>query len=97
MILSSSSLSDEAVNRGPMTTADKDTKEAGDYVVPNVLSPIDLVFRPDLSDINCTIIKYWLKPAKESVIRISDCFDMTSAAYYLVHKLLHFWWIFRLD
>ena len=30
--------------------------EAGDYAVPNVLSPRDLVFRPDLSDINWTII-----------------------------------------
>ena len=28
---------------------------AGDYAVPNMLSPRDLVFRPDLSDINCTI------------------------------------------
>ena len=24
--------------------------EAGDYVVPNVLSPRDLVFRPDIMD-----------------------------------------------
>ena len=31
--------------------------EAGDYAVPNdECSPRDLVFRPDLSDINCTII-----------------------------------------
>ena len=28
--------------------------EAGDYAVPNVLSPRDLVFRPDIVDINCT-------------------------------------------
>ena len=26
--------------------------EAGGYAVPNVLSPRDLVFRPDISDIN---------------------------------------------
>ena len=43
-----SSLSDETLNRGPMTIfQDKlltrtDSDEAGDYVVPNVLSPIDL-------------------------------------------------------
>ena len=30
--------------------------EAGDYAVPNVLSPRDLVFRPDISYINWTII-----------------------------------------
>ena len=47
-----SSLSDETLNRGPMTIfQDKlltrtDCDEAGDYVVPNVLSPRDLVFRP---------------------------------------------------
>ena len=41
-----SSLSDETLNRGPMTKTDCD--EAGDYVVPNVLSPRDLVFRPDI-------------------------------------------------
>ena len=28
----------------------KDCFEAGDYVVPNVLSPRDLVFRPDNMD-----------------------------------------------
>ena len=27
-----------------------DCDEAGDYVVPNVLSPIDLVSRPDIMD-----------------------------------------------
>ena len=27
-----------------------DCDEAGDYVVPNVLSPRDLVFRPDIMD-----------------------------------------------
>ena len=49
-----SSLSDETVNRGPMAIfQDKlltrtDCDEAGDYVVPNVLSPRDLVFRPDI-------------------------------------------------
>ena len=49
-----SSLSDETLNRGPMTIfQDKlltitDCDEAGDYVVPNVLSPRDLVFRPDI-------------------------------------------------
>ena len=54
-----SSLSDETLNRGPMTIfEDKLLKriycdEAGDYAV---LSPIGLVFRPDLSDTNCTII-----------------------------------------
>ena len=48
-----SSLSDETLNRGPMTIFhDKlltrtDYDEAGDYVVPYVLSPRDLVLRPD--------------------------------------------------
>ena len=49
-----SSLSGETFNRGPMTIFhDKlltrtDCDEAGDYVVPNVLSPMDLVFRRDI-------------------------------------------------
>ena len=49
-----SSLSDETLNRGPMTFfQDKlltrtDCDEAGDYVVPNVLSPRDLVFNSDI-------------------------------------------------
>ena len=49
-----SSLSDETLNRGPMTIfKDKrltmiDCDEAEDYVVPNVLSPRDLVLRPDI-------------------------------------------------
>ena len=49
-----SSLSDETLNRGPVTVLqDKlltrtDCDEAGDYVVPNVLSPWGLVFRPGI-------------------------------------------------
>ena len=48
------SLSDEILNRGPMTIfQDKlltrtDCDESGDYVVPNVLSQRDLVFRLDI-------------------------------------------------
>ena len=62
LIPSFSRLLDETLNRGPMTIfLDKlltrtYCDEAGDFVVPNVLSPRDLVFRPDLSDINWTII-----------------------------------------
>ena len=33
-----------------------DCDEAEDYAVPNVLSPRDLVFRPDIMDENCNII-----------------------------------------
>ena len=53
-ILGFSSLSDETLNPGPMTIfKDKlltrtDCDEAEDYVVPNVLSPWELVFRPDI-------------------------------------------------
>ena len=48
-----SSLSDETLNRGPMTIFQDKllTKtycdEAGDNVMPIVLSPRDLIFRPD--------------------------------------------------
>ena len=48
-----SSRLDETLNRGPMTIfQDKMLTrsycdEAGDYAVPNVLSPRDLVFRPE--------------------------------------------------
>ena len=60
-----SSLSDETLNQGPKTILqDKLLKriyydKAGYYAVPNVLSPRDLVFSPDLSDINWTIIMVW--------------------------------------
>ena len=38
-----------------------DCDEAGDYVVPNVLSPRDLVFRPDNMDktVPHKISRYW--------------------------------------
>ena len=63
-----SSHSDETLNRGPMTIfKDKrltrtDCDEAGDYVVPNVLSPRDLVFRPDIGQKNCTTTDWDVKP-----------------------------------
>ena len=40
-------ISDQGVPGRPTWT---DCDEAGDYVVPNVLSPRDLVFRPDNMD-----------------------------------------------
>ena len=49
-----------SLNRGPMTIFQNklltwtDCYEAGDYVVPNVLSPRDLVFRPDILKILLT-------------------------------------------
>ena len=43
--------------------------ETGDYNTPNVLSPRDLVFRPDSSDKNWTIIR---------------CLGKTNAGYYLI-------------
>ena len=42
--LLSTGLTQKAVDGRPTWT---DCDEAGDYVVPNVLSPRDLVFRPD--------------------------------------------------
>ena len=54
LILGFSSLSDETLTRGHKTIfQDKlltrtDCDKAGDYVVPNVLSPRDLVSRPDI-------------------------------------------------
>ena len=41
-----------------LTWTDRD--EAVDYVVPNVLSPRDLVSRPDNMDENCTTISLTL-------------------------------------
>ena len=45
--LLSTGLTQEAVDGRPTWT---NCDEAGDYVVPNVLSPRDLVFRPDNMD-----------------------------------------------
>ena len=57
-----------------------DCDEAEDYAVPNVLSPRDLVFRPDIMDENCNIIiiiksiphelpsAHWLKATGQCVL-----------------------------
>ena len=47
LTLLSTGCTQEAVDGRPTWT---DCDEAGDYVVPNVLSPRDLVFRPDNMD-----------------------------------------------
>ena len=54
-----SSLSNETLNRGQMDKllTKEYCLEAGDYAMHNVLSPRDLVFRPDVADINCTTTK----------------------------------------
>ena len=52
-----------------------DCDEAGDYVVPNVLSPRDLVFRPDIMDETVPHI-YMAKAAAEGLFlsrRILKC------------------------
>ena len=59
-----SSLSGETFKetRGPTTISEGKLQtrtyweETGDYVVPNVISSRELIFRPDLSDFNWTII-----------------------------------------
>ena len=45
-----------------------DCDEAGDYVVPNVLSPRDLVFRPD--NIDETVPHMWFGDVLNMVIYI---------------------------
>ena len=45
-----------------------DCDEAGDYVVPNVLSPRDLVFRPDNMDETVPIYKSWVLIRSASVM-----------------------------
>ena len=54
--------------------------EAGSYVVPNVLSPRDLVFRPDIGQKNCTTIDWDVKPKQTNksskmkcVVRFNNC------------------------
>ena len=42
-----------------------DCDEAGDYVVPNVLSPRDIVFRPD--NMNETVPHYYRKIKRYAV------------------------------
>ena len=43
-----------------------DCDEAGDYVVPNVLSPRDLVFRPD--NIDETVLHTFTSPCLTSLL-----------------------------
>ena len=40
-----------------------DCDESGDYVVPNVLSPRDLVFRPDNMDETVPHTHFFIRPA----------------------------------
>ena len=47
-----------------------DCDEAGDYVVPNVLSPRDLVFRPDNMDEtvpHTLVVQFVLKPRRVNI------------------------------
>ena len=44
-----------------------DCDEAGDYVVPNVVSPRDLVFRPDNMD---ETVPHTLEIARDLIFRI---------------------------
>ena len=44
-----------------------DCDEAGDYVVPNVLSPRDLVFRPDNMDETVLHTYYWIGHAEAHI------------------------------
>ena len=44
-----------------------DCDEAGDYVVPNLLSPMDLVFRPDNMDETVPHICYVLEQKYEKI------------------------------
>ena len=55
---------------GRPTWTDRD--EAGDYVVPNVLSPRDLVSRPDIMDetVPHTFIQSWRRSG--AVVRVLD-------------------------
>ena len=46
-----------------------DCDEAGDYVVPNVLSPRDLVSRPDIMD---KTVPHTLKMARDLIFRIKE-------------------------
>ena len=49
---------------GRLTWTDCD--EAGDYVVPNVLSPRDLVFRPDMDETVLSSISEVLPQSNEA-------------------------------
>ena len=49
-----------------------DCDEAGDYVVPNVLSPRDLVARPDNMYENCTTHSGWAKTYRDSLGKPAD-------------------------
>ena len=49
-----------------------DCDEAGDYVVPNVLSPRDLVFRPDNIDQTVPRTKIGIRGRSGAVVRASN-------------------------
>ena len=49
-----------------------DCDEAGDYVVPNVLSPRDLVFRPDNMDETVPHTKIDIRWRSGAVVRASE-------------------------
>ena len=49
-----------------------DCDEAGDYVVPNVLSPRDLVFRPDNMDETVPHTHQWHNTLNHNVENLQD-------------------------
>ena len=61
--------------------------EAGDYALPNVLSPSDLVFRPDIADINCTTTRVFDKPAC-TTIESSSCLDILGRLSYHLSRVV---------
>ena len=67
-----------------------DCDEAGNYVVPNVLSPRDLVFRPDNMDetVPHTTLHYESTPSMQYTAIFKGCksdnFQMTCCVIFLV-------------
>ena len=61
-----------------------DCDEAGDYVVSNVLSPRDLVSRPDKMD---ETVLHTLLLLDKHVILFSNCFIVTALMFVLLSFL----------
>ena len=69
-----------------------DCDEAGDYVVPNVLSPRDLVFRPDNMDetVPHTDVQIlYAKTGKCVIIKYFTPYKVRLTVYALIHERHH--------
>ena len=72
-----------------------DCDEAGDYVVPNLLSPRDLVFRPDNMDETVPHTDYWSCNHFPAFIQVDVYSQRTKADHQGQHRVIIYIYLCR--